>query len=85
LAAPDAVSQFPDEFNATAGERAGLAISRAVAWATTPFTGASPVADLASSRSVTAGGLVRSVLSGFGAWPLVLLPLAAFVLRRKTK
>ena len=85
LIAPDAVSQFPDEFNATAGEKAGLAISRAVAWVTAPFADASPVSDLASSRSVTAGGLVRSLLSGFVVWPLAVLPLTSFILRRKTR
>lgn len=85
LMAPDAVSQFPDEFNATFGEKAGLAISRAVAWAASPFIGVSPVSDLAVSRAITEDGLLGSALSGFVVWPLVFLPAAAFVLRRKTK
>jgi ABC-type transport system involved in multi-copper enzyme maturation permease subunit len=85
LMAPDAISQFPDEFNATAGEKAGLAISRMVAWATAPFAGTSPVSDLAASKAVSSRELCDAALSGFMAWPMVLLPLTAFVLRRKNR
>jgi hypothetical protein len=85
LMAPDAISQFPDEFNATAGEKAGLAISRMVAWATAPFAGTSPVSDLAASKAISSRELCGAALSGFMAWPIVLLPLTAFVLRRKNR
>ena len=85
LMAPDAVLQFPNEFQATAGEKAGLAISRVVIRLTSALSDISPVSDLASSRAVTMRDLGRTVLVDVVAWPCLLLSLTAFILRRKAK
>lgn len=85
LMAPDAVSQFPDEFNATFGEKAGLAISRAVTRFTAALSEISPVSDLASGRAIPAGRMIRVVAVDLFAWPLLFFALSAFVLRRKVK
>ena len=85
MMAPDAVGQFPDEFNATMGEKAGLAISRAVMMLTSAISEISPVSDLASGRKIVVDELIRAVLLDLLVFPSLLLALAAFVLRRKTK
>lgn len=85
LMAPDAVLQFPNEFEATVGEKAGLAISRVVTRLTSALSDISPVSDLASSRAVTMRDLGRTVLVDVIAWPCLLLSLTAFILRRKAK
>lgn len=85
MMAPDAVSQFPDEFNATLGEKAGLAISRAVMVFTSALSEVSPVSDLASGKAIGAENLVRAVASDVFLLPSLLLALASFVLRRKTR
>ena len=85
LMAPDAVSQFPDEFHATVGEKAGLAISRAVTRFTAALSEISPVSDLASGRAIAMDGLVKSAVADLVAWPCIFLALAAFTLRRKSK
>ena len=85
LLAPDAVSQFPDEFHATAGEKMGLAVSRAVTRLTSALSEISPVSDLASGRAITFRALVRPVLTDIVVWPCLFLGLSAFILRRKTK
>lgn len=85
MMAPDAVSEFPDEFNATFGEKAGLAISRAVMGFTSSLTEVSPVSDLASGKAITADGLFRTVVRNLVVLPFLLLVLTAFVLRRKAK
>lgn len=85
MMAPDAVGQFPDEFNATMGERAGLAISRTVMMFTSAISEVSPVSDLASGRMIETKELIRTVLLDmFVLSPLMLAP-AALLLRRKTK
>lgn len=83
LMAPDAISQFPDEFNATAGERMGLAVSRAVAAFTSAFSEASPVSDLASGRAIRYGTLAKACALDFLLWPAVFFSAAAVVLRRR--
>ncbi len=85
LMAPDAVSQFPDEFNATAGEKAGLAISRAVTRFTAALSELSPVSDLATGRAIGWGETLRALGANLVAWPALFLGLAAFILRRKVK
>jgi hypothetical protein len=85
LMAPDAVSQFPDEFNATFGEKAGLAISRAVMAFTSALSDVNPVSDLASGKAIAIGEVLRTAMMNLVLLPLVLLALAAFLLRRKTK
>jgi hypothetical protein len=85
LMAPDAVSQFPDEFNATFGEKAGLAISRAVMAFTSALSDVNPVSDLASGKAIAIGDVLRAAMMDLALLPLVLLALAAFLLRRKTK
>ena len=83
MMAPDAVSQFPDEFNATLGEKIGLAISRTVTRFTASLYEPSPVSDLASARAIQIPGLLKMAASDLLAWPALFLSLAAFVLRRK--
>ena len=83
--APDAVAQFPDEFHATMGEKAGLAISRAVTRLTAALSAVSPVADLASSRAITGRALARTLVFNLAVWPCLFLGLSAFLLRRKAK
>ena len=85
LMAPDAVSQFPDEFNATTGEKVGLAISRAVTRFTVALSEVSPVSDLASGRAIPVGELGYAVATDLVAWPLLFLALTAFLLRRKSR
>ena len=85
MMAPDAVSQFPDEFNATFGEKAGLAISRAVMVFTSALSEISPVSDLASGKAIVADELVRAVTFDAVLMPALLLVLSAFLLRRKTR
>ena len=85
LMAPDAVSQFPDEFHATAGEKAGLFISRAVTRLTAALSEVSPVSDLAAGRAIAPGALARTLVADLVAWPALFLALAAFILRRKAK
>jgi hypothetical protein len=83
--APDAVAEFPDEFNATMGERMGLAISRIVMTFTSAVFATSPVSDLASGKAVLLADVLRGVLMNLLLLPAILLSLAAFLLRRKTK
>lgn len=83
--APDAVAEFPDEFNATMGERMGLAISRIVMTFTSAVFATSPVSDLASGKAVLSADVLRGVLMNLLLLPAILLSLAAFLLRRKTK
>ena len=83
LMAPDAVSQFPDEFNATLGERLGLAISRMVSNFTSALSEVSPVSDLASGKAIAIGELVRSAVRNLIVWPVLFFALSAFVLRRR--
>lgn len=85
LMAPDAVSQFPDEFNATVGEKAGLAISRAVTRFTAAILELSPVSDLATGRAIEWGDLAKAATANLVAWPTAFLAIAAFVLRRKVR
>ena len=85
LMAPDAVSQFPDEFHATAGEKAGLFISRAVTRLTAALSEISPVSDMAAGRAIAAGTLARTLAADLVAWPALFLAFAAFILRRKAK
>jgi hypothetical protein len=83
--APDAVSQFPDEFNATIGERLGLAISRVVVLLTSAVSDMSPVSDLATGKAVVYKDMVHAIAYNLVLFPAILLALTAFVLRRKTK
>ena len=85
LMAPDAVSQFPDEFNATVGEKAGLAISRAVTRFTAAISELSPVSDLATGRAIDWNALARAAAANLVAWPAAFLALSAFILRRKVR
>jgi hypothetical protein len=85
MMAPDAVSEFPDEFNATAGERIGLAISRMVMMFASGFSDVNPVSDLASGKSVSYVHVFRTVLLDLVLLPSFLLGLSAILLRRKTK
>ncbi len=85
LMAPDAVSQFPDEFQTTAGEKAGLAISRAVTRFTAALSEISPVSDLASGRAIPMRELIGAIVADMVAWPCIFLGLSAFVLRRKVR
>ena len=85
LMAPDAVSQFPDEFHATMGEKAGLFISRAVTRLTAALSEISPVSDLATGRAIASDALARTLAADLLAWPAFFLALAAFILRRKAK
>ena len=85
MMAPDAVSQFPDEFNATVGEKAGLAISRAVMIFTSAVSEVSPVSDLASGKAIVVPDLLRAILFDLVLIPSLLLAMASFVLRRKAK
>lgn len=81
MMAPDAVGQFPDEFNATVGEKAGLAISRAVMAFTSAFTSVSPVSDLASGRMIAMHEIIRTGLLDLFCYPALLLFLSSFPLR----
>lgn len=85
MMAPDAVSQFPDEFNATVGEKVGLAISRAVMVFSSALSDVSPVSDLASGKAIVGSGLLRAMTVDLVLLPMLLLALASFLLRRKTK
>ncbi len=85
LMAPDAVSQFPDEFNATIGERLGLAISRVVVLLTSAVSDMSPVSDLATGKAIVYKDMVHAIAYNLVLFPAILLALTAFVLRRKTK
>ena len=85
MLAPDAVSQFPDEFNATIGEKIGLAISRTVIMLTSGFSDVNPVSDLASGRSIPWADVFQTVLLNLALLPSFFLGLAAFLLRRKTR
>ena len=85
LMAPDAVSQFPDEFHATMGEKVGLAISRSVMRFTASLSEISPVSDLASGRAIAPRALARTLLADLAVWPCLFLGLSAFILRRKAK
>lgn len=85
LMAPDAVLQFPDEFNATAGEKAGLAISRVVTRFTSALSELSPVSDLATGRAIGWDETFRALGANLVGWSALFLGLAAFILRRKVK
>ena len=85
LMAPDAVSQFPDEFHATVGEKVGLALSRAVMRLTGSLSEISPVSDLSAGRAIMSRALVETVLADLAVWPCLFLGLSAFILRRKAK
>ncbi len=85
MMAPDAVAQFPDEFNATVGEKVGLAVSRAVIAFTSAVDGISPVSDLSSGRMIVSDDVIHAVVFDLIVFPSLLLALAAVMLRRKTK
>ena len=85
MMAPDAVAEFPDEFNATFGEKTGLAISRTVMSLTSAVSEASPVSDLATSKAIGVRDIIRIVACNLMLFPSVLLALTAVLLRRKTK
>ena len=85
MMAPDAVAEFPDEFNATFGEKTGLAISRTVMSLTSAVSEASPVSDLATGKAIVAHDVVCMVACNLALFPSVLIALTAILLRRKTK
>ena len=52
---------------------------------TSAISEVSPVSDLASGKMIAAGEIIRTVLLNLLVFPFLLIALAAFVLRRKTK
>ena len=83
LIAPSAIAQFPDEFHAPLADRIGLAISRGIQAVTSSVSEPSPISDLATSRAVEVGPLLRTILGNVVVLPAFLLALAAFIARRK--
>ena len=82
--APSVIEQFPDELDAPAGDRLGLALTRAVYSLTAPLSEATPIADVAEDRCIEWAPFMRAVLINGVVMPVAFLLAAAFVMRRKT-
>ena len=83
MIAPSAISQYPDEFHASAADRIGLAVSRAVQSVAGSVTEPAPVGDLATGRAIEWDDLAGILAKDAFAMPAVLLLMAAFLARRK--
>lgn len=81
--APSVIEQFPDGAGLSLGDRVGLALSRGVYAATSSFSDAAPIADLAEGKCVEWPDLARVVALDALIIPAVFLGLAAFTVRRK--
>ncbi len=81
--APAVVEQFPETMGITFTEKMGLQLSRAVAFSTSALTEPQPISDLAAGTCIEWGRLARTMLVDAIAAPLVLLTLAACLVRQR--
>lgn len=81
--APSVVEQFPETLDITFTERLGLQITRAVACSTSALTKPQPISDLATGTCIEWSALGGTVLVDAVTAPLVLLGLAAYIVRRR--
>ncbi len=81
LMAPSVVLQFPDELGTTFGNRACLALTRAIYGLTETACAAQPISDLATDMCIEPLAVLRGVAVNGLLLPLALLALAARLLR----
>lgn len=80
--APAVVAQFPDALDVPFTDLLGLQLSRAVAFVTSPVSDPQPISDLATGTCIEWTALGRAALVDALVAPLVLLTLAACIVRR---
>ena len=81
--APAVLEQFPETLDTTFTEKIGLQLTRAVAYLTSALTKPQPVSDLATGTCVEWSALGSAALVDAVLAPLVLLALAAYIVRRR--
>ena len=82
LMAPSVVLQFPDELGTTFGNRACLALTRAIYGLTETACAAQPISDLATDMCIEPLAVLRGAAVNGLLLPLILLALAARLVRR---
>ena len=81
--APAVVAQYPDTLDLPMSDRMGLWLSHAVAFATSALAEPQPISDLATGTCVEWSTLARTAFVNAVVAPLVLLSLAAYIVRRR--
>ena len=81
--APAVLEQYPETLDLPLSDRIGLWLSRGVAFATSAVSGPQPVSDLATGTCVEWSALGHTALVDAVVAPLVLLSLAAYLVRRR--
>ena len=81
--APAVLSQCPETLDLPFTERIGLWLSRGVVFATSAVAAPEPVSDLATGTYIKWADAGRAFLVDAVVAPLVLLSLAAFIVRRR--
>jgi len=81
--APAVLEQYPETLDLPLSDRIGLWLSRGVAFATSAVSGPQPVSDLATGTCVEWSALGHAALVDAVVAPLVLLSLAAYLVRRR--
>ena len=81
--APAVVAQYPDTLDLPMSDRMGLWLSHAVAFATSALAEPQPISDLATGTCVEWSTLARTALVNAVVAPIVLLSLAAYIVRRR--
>ncbi len=80
---PSVVEQYPNELDASAKDRLGLAITRAASAVTSPISSLSPLEALAKDECIEIARLGETVLVDLLAAPLLFTILSALILTRK--
>ena len=81
--APAVLEQYPETLDLPLSDRIGLWLSRGVAFATSAVSGPQPVSDLATGTCVEWSALGHAALVDAVVAPIVLLSLAAYLVRRR--
>ncbi len=81
--APAVLEQYPETLDLPLSDRIGLWLSRGVAFATSAVSGPQPVSDLATGTCVEWSALGHAAVVDAVVAPLVLLSLAAYLVRRR--
>lgn len=83
LMSPSVIVQFPDEIETTLANKIGLVITRTTYMFTSSVGEMAPISDLATDTCIEWGDLLRSAGVSGVLLPVVLLGLAAIIVRRK--
>lgn len=83
MLSPAVIDYYPDSVDASASDRAGLMISRAVERATRPVSSLDTLSKLASDDCIEFKDVATAVFLDFIFWPLVFSALAGLLVSRK--